>query len=275
MGYIMEKEELLSLLNSRDIRICDCRFQLGAPDAGYIEYEKEHITGAVYFDLEKDLSGRVEKHGGRHPLPDLNTLKERLESNGITNDTVLIAYDGGEGSFASRFVWLLSYLGHQKVFVLNGGFRAWKDAGYPLETNHSKYTSTDYKIDLNESVLASYQKVKEYTVKRPNDVVLIDSRESKRYQGIEEPIDKKAGHIPGAINKVWTKVLENGYYKKSEELQLSFTDISRDKEIIVYCGSGVTASPNYIALKEAGFKDVKVYVGSFSDWISYSDNPIE
>ncbi|MFE4893710.1 sulfurtransferase [Peribacillus butanolivorans] len=275
MGYIMEKEELLSLLNSRDIRICDCRFQLGAPDVGYIEYEKEHIMGAVYFDLEKDLSGQVEKHGGRHPLPDLNALKEKLESNGITNETVLIAYDGGEGSFASRFVWLLSYLGHQKVFVLNGGFRAWKDAGYPLETNQSKYASADYNIDLNESVLASYQKVKEYTVKRPNDVVLIDSRESKRYQGIEEPIDKKAGHIPGAVNKVWTKVLENGYYKKSEELQLSFTDISRDKEIIVYCGSGVTASPNYIALKEAGFKDVKVYVGSFSDWISYFDNPIE
>ncbi|MGW6384170.1 sulfurtransferase [Peribacillus butanolivorans] len=275
MGYIMEKEELLSLLNSRDIRICDCRFQLGAPDVGYIEYEKEHITGAVYFDLEKDLSGQVEKHGGRHPLPDLNALKEKLESNGITNETVLIAYDGGEGSFASRFVWLLSYLGHQKVFVLNGGFRAWKDAGYPLETNQSKYASADYNIDLNESVLASYQKVKEYTVKRPNEVVLIDSRESKRYQGIEEPIDKKAGHIPGAVNKVWTKVLENGYYKKSEELQLSFTDISRDKEIIVYCGSGVTASPNYIALKEAGFKDVKVYVGSFSDWISYFDNPIE
>lgn len=161
------------------------------------------------------------------------------------------------------------------MFVLNGGFRAWKDAGYPLETNQSKYASADYNIVLNESVLASYQKVKEYTVKRPTDVVLIDSRESKRYQGIEEPIDKKAGHIPGAVNKVWTKVLENGFYKKSEELQLSFTDISRDKEIIVYCGSGVTASPNYIALKEAGFKDVKVYVGSFSDWISYSDNPIE
>ncbi|CAH0187214.1 Putative thiosulfate sulfurtransferase SseB [Peribacillus sp. Bi96] len=275
MGYIMEKEELLPLLNSVDIRICDCRFKLGSPDVGYSEYEKDHITGAVYFDLEKDLSGDVQEHGGRHPLPDLKTLKDRLESKGISNDTILVAYDGGEGSFASRFVWLLSYLGHQKVYVLNGGYRAWKDAGYPIDTNQKEYTSTEYQIDLNETVFASYEKVKDYTMKRPGDTVLIDSRESKRFEGIEEPIDKKAGHIPGAVNKVWTKVLENGYYKKKDDLQANFTDIGKDKEIIVYCGSGVTASPNYVALKEAGFKDVRIYIGSFSDWISYDDNPID
>ncbi|RRN69761.1 sulfurtransferase [Peribacillus simplex] len=275
MGYIMEKEELLPLLNSSDIRICDCRFQLGSPDAGHNEYEKDHISGAVYFDLEKDLSGQVHKHGGRHPLPDLEKFKDKLESNGISNDTVLIAYDGGEGSFASRFVWLLSYLGHQKVYVLNGGFRAWKDAGYPIDSNQTNNSTREYRIDLNETVLASFQKVKDYTMNRPDHIVLMDSRESKRYEGIEEPIDKKAGHIPGAVNKVWTNVLNNGYYKKKEDLQANFTGIGRDKEIIVYCGSGVTASPNYIALKEAGFKDVKIYVGSFSDWISYDDNPIE
>ncbi|WP_141993528.1 sulfurtransferase [Bacillus sp. B4EP4a] len=275
MSFIFEKEELLPMLNSQDIRICDCRFQLGSPDAGYNEYKKDHISGAVYFDLEKDLSGQVQEHGGRHPLPDLETFKNKLESNGITNDTVLIAYDGGEGSFASRFVWLLSYLGHQKVFVLNGGFRAWRDNGYPIDSNQTKYVPTEYHIDLNESVFASFQTVKDYTMNRPDDLVLMDSRESKRYEGIEEPIDKKAGHIPGAVNKVWTNVLENGYFKKKEDLQSSFTGIGKDKEIIVYCGSGVTASPNYIALKEAGFKDVKIYIGSFSDWISYDDNPIE
>lgn len=275
MSFIIEKEELLPMLNSQDIRICDCRFQLGSPDSGYNEYKKDHISGAVYFDLEKDLSGQVQEHGGRHPLPDLETFKNKLESNGITNDTVLIAYDGGEGSFASRFVWLLSYLGHQKVFVLNGGFRAWRDAGYPIDSNQTKYVPTEYHIDLNESVFASFQTVKDYTMNRPDAIVLMDSRESKRYEGIEEPIDKKAGHIPGAVNKVWTNVLENGYFKKKENLQSNFTGIGKDKEIIVYCGSGVTASPNYIALKEAGFKDVKIYIGSFSDWISYDDNPIE
>ncbi|MGE7905749.1 sulfurtransferase [Peribacillus sp. NPDC094092] len=275
MSFIIEKEELLPMLNSQDIRICDCRFKLGSPDAGYNEYKKDHISGAVYFDLEKDLSGQVQEHGGRHPLPDLETFKGKLESNGISNDTVLIAYDGGEGSFASRFVWLLSYLGHQKVFVLNGGIRAWKDDGYPIDSDQTKYVPTEYHIALNESVFASFQSVKDYTMNTPDDIVLIDSRESKRYEGIEEPIDKKAGHIPGAVNKVWTNVLENGYFKKKEDLQSNFTGIGKDKEIIVYCGSGVTASPNYIALKEAGFKDVKIYIGSFSDWISYDDNPIE
>jgi thiosulfate/3-mercaptopyruvate sulfurtransferase len=275
MGYIMEKEELLSIIHSENTRICDCRFQLGAPDVGRLEYEKEHIAGAIYFDLEKDLSGDVKEHGGRHPLPDHEVFKMKLESYGISNNTTLIAYDGGEGSFASRFVWLLSYLGHQKVFVLNGGYRAWKDAGYPVETHQSKYKPAEYRMDINETVYASYQKVKEYTQKRSEDVIMIDSREPKRYKGIEEPIDKKAGHIPGAVNKVWTKVIENGYYQNPKDLQSYFKDISRDKEIIVYCGSGVTATPNYIALKEAGFQDVKVYVGSFSDWISYPENPIE
>ncbi|WP_342614089.1 sulfurtransferase [Peribacillus frigoritolerans] len=275
MSLIIEKEELLPKLNSQEIRICDCRFQLGSPDTGYNEYKQDHISGAVYFDLEKDLSGQVQEHGGRHPLPDLETFKNKLESNGITNDMVLIAYDGGEGSFASRFAWLLSYLGHRKVYVLNGGFRAWRDEGYPIDSNQTKYMPSEYHIDLNDSVFASFQTVKDYTMNRPDDIVLMDSRESKRYEGIEEPIDKKAGHIPGAVNKVWTNVLENGYFKKKEDLQSNFSGIGKDKEIIVYCGSGVTASPNYIALKEAGFKDVKIYIGSYSDWISYDDNPIE
>jgi thiosulfate/3-mercaptopyruvate sulfurtransferase len=170
---------------------------------------------------------------------------------------------------------LLSYLGHQKVHVLNGGYRAWKDAGYPIDSNQTNYIQTQYHIDLNQTVFASFQKVKDYTMNRADHVVLMDSRESKRYEGIEEPIDKKAGHIPGAVNKVWSNVLENGYYKKKEDLQANFSSIGMDKEIIVYCGSGVTASPNYIALKEAGYKDVKIYIGSFSDWISYDENPIE
>ncbi|WP_340371621.1 sulfurtransferase [Peribacillus sp. FSL E2-0218] len=275
MSYIIDKEELLPLLTTNDIRICDCRFRLGSPDAGQREFEEDHIPGAVYFDLEKDLSGQVQEHGGRHPLPDLTVFKGKLEANGITNDTVLVAYDGGEGSYASRFVWLLSYLGHRNVQVLEGGYAAWKNGGYPIDAALSYYPSTEYHMELNESVHASYQEVKQFTMRSADDIVLVDSREAKRYQGIEEPIDKKAGHIPGAVNKLWTKVLDNGHFKKEEALQANFSDIGRDKEIIVYCGSGVTAAPNYVALKEAGYKHVKLYIGSFSDWISYDDNPIE
>ncbi|MFJ7636952.1 sulfurtransferase [Peribacillus sp. NPDC046944] len=274
MGYIIEVEELISMSKLEDVRICDCRYKLGSPEVGGKEYEKEHITGAVYFDLEKDLSGQVEEHGGRHPLPNLVQFKNKLESYGITNDTILVAYDGGEGSFASRFVWLLSYIGHQNVYILNGGYQAWKDGGYPSDSSIPEYKQAEYRLHIHEPILASYEKVKEFSEKRPDDVVLIDSRETKRFLGIVEPIDKKAGHIPGAINKVWTNVLDGGYFLKRDELKKTFEGISGDKEIIVYCGSGVTASPNYIALKEAGFTNVKVYVGSFSDWISYPDNPI-
>lgn len=275
MGYIIGSSELLSLFNSENVRICDCRFKLGASNEGRKEYEQEHLAGAVYFDLEKDLSGQVEKHGGRHPLPDLDLFKKKLESYGITNDTILVAYDGGEGSFAARFVWMLNYIGHRKVYLLNGGFRAWKDQGNPTEVNIRSYKQSEYQLHMNEFVLASYETVKEYTKKKSDDVMLIDSRESKRYAGIEEPIDTKAGHIPGAINKVWMNVLDDGYYLQTEELKELFNEIPLNKEIIVYCGSGVTASPNYIALKEAGFQNVKVYIGSFSDWISYPDNPIK
>ncbi|WP_285766163.1 sulfurtransferase [Peribacillus sp. SI8-4] len=275
MSLLINKEELLPLLTSNDIRICDCRFRLGSPDAGQREFNEDHIPGAVYFDLEKDLSGKVQVHGGRHPLPDLTAFKGRLEAYGITNDTVLVAYDGGEGSFASRFVWLLGYLGHRKVHVLDGGYTAWKEAGYPIDAAHSYYPAAKYHIEINASVFASYQEVKQFTLKKPNNIVLVDSREPKRFLGIEEPIDKKAGHIPGAVNKLWTKALDDGHFKTKEELMNNFSDIDSDKEIIVYCGSGVTASPNYVALKEAGYEQVKVYIGSFSDWISYDGNPVD
>ena len=275
MTCMIEKEEVLNLLGNRKVRICDCRFQLGVPEAGKKAYLDGHIPGSVYFDLENDLSGKVNEHGGRHPIPDIDAIRGKLEAEGIGNDTLLIAYDGGEDSFAARFAWLLNYLGHQSVRILNGGYESWEKAGYPVETKQASFDSADYHITINPSILASYQKVKEHVENRADHIVLIDSREGKRYRGEEEPIDKKAGHIPGAINKVWLDVFEKGHVKEPEKLKKHFSDINKDREIIVYCGSGVTACSNYVALREAGYENVRVYAGSFSDWISYPDNPIE
>ncbi|WP_026581137.1 sulfurtransferase [Bacillus sp. J33] len=274
MKYFIEKEWLLKKIDNENVRIADCRFKLGSPDEGRSLYDLNHIPNAVYFDLEKDLSGPVKDHGGRHPLPDPDQLKQTLEQAGISRETIVIAYDGGEGAFASRFWWLLRYLGHEQVYVLNGGYKEWINSDYPVKSEVPVFEPVSYKLDLKSDILASYAEVKEL-VQRRDEAVLIDSREAKRYLGIEEPIDKKAGHIPGAINKVWLDAYENGRFKEVAEQEKRFADIDKSKPVIVYCGSGVTAAPNFLALKEAGYNNVKLYAGSFSDWISYEENEIE
>lgn len=275
MNATVEKEWLFAHIIDQNIRIADCRYNLGASEDGYDLYLHDHIPGAVYFHLGKDLSSPVSSHGGRHPLPDLEQFKLTLQKAGISNDTTVIAYDGGEGSFASRLWWLLNYVGHEKVYILNGGYKNWKDAGYPFDSKLPVYEKSEFNINVNTDIFASYEEVKELVVGNKSETILIDSREQKRYLGVEEPIDKKAGHIPGAINKVWTAGYENGSFKPSDEQEKRFLDLGKDKKIIVYCGSGVTATPNFIALKSAGFKNVKLYAGSFSDWISYGENEVE
>ncbi|MGA9225566.1 MAG: sulfurtransferase [Mesobacillus sp.] len=275
MQYQVDSKWLMDHLVDRNVRIVDCTYKLGDPEAGRTQYEQGHIPGAVYFDLEKNLSGAVETHGGRHPLPKQDQLKKKLEESGISNDTILIAYDSKEGAYASRFWWLLKYLGHEKIYILNGGLEAWKNAGYPVDHEIPKYDKAVFAISVNKDLLASYEEVKDIVLNRDRDTVLIDSREQKRYLGIEEPIDRIAGHIPTAINKPWMDGLENGFFKPITEQENRFADIAKDKPIIVYCGSGVTATPNYIALKEAGYSNVRLYAGSYSDWVSYEENPVE
>jgi thiosulfate/3-mercaptopyruvate sulfurtransferase len=275
MKNVVSKEWLLKNLNDEKVRIIDCRFSLAQPEKGGEEYKKSHLPNAVFFDLEKDLSGEKDVHGGRHPLPNLAELTSKLESAGINEHITVVAYDHGEGSYAARFWWLLQYLGHKDVYVLDGGFKGWMESNYPVDSSVPSFTKIKFSTVIQSETLVSIEDVKEFVRNRPNKAVLIDSREEKRYLGIEEPIDKKAGHIPGAVNKPWMEGLTGGCFKPVEEQIERFKDITLDKDIIVYCGSGVTAVPNYIALKEAGYKNVKLYVGSFSDWISYEENEIE
>jgi thiosulfate/3-mercaptopyruvate sulfurtransferase len=275
MNYIIEKEWLLEKMKDENVRIVDCRFALGNPIKGQQEYEQGHIPGAVYFDLEKDLSGEVRTHGGRHPLPDLNVFIGKLEEAGIDENRVIVAYDNGEGAFASRFWWMLTYLGHEKVYVLNGGYKEWLAATYPTTTEVQVFEKGNFTKNIQRELLADVEEVRKIASGRNADAVLIDSREEKRYLGIEEPIDKKKGHIPGAVNKQWMDGLEKGRFKPAAQQSARFSDLNRQNEIVVYCGSGVTAAPNFLTLKEAGFDNVKLYLGSFSDWISYEDNEIE
>ncbi|MEH7494147.1 sulfurtransferase [Neobacillus niacini] len=275
MNNIIDKEWLLKNLNDSHVRIVDCSFSLADSSKGKQEYEKYHIPGASYFDLEKDLSGEVSEHGGRHPLPNIKKFVDKLEQAGIDENKTVISYDHGEGAFAARFLWLLQYLGHEKVYVLDGGLKGWNEGNYPVTSDVPTFNKATFKPKINHDLLASMEEVRTVSGGQDSKTILIDSREERRYLGLEEPIDKKAGRIPGAINKPWFEGLNSGYYKQAEDQKHRFTDINPESEIIVYCGSGVTAAPNYLALKAAGFQKVKLYLGSFSDWISYQENEIE
>lgn len=274
---IVSMEWLKERLNDKEIVVVDCRFLLSDPEAGRVQYMKAHIPGAFYLDLDQDLSAPVERHGGRHPLPDMNVLAVKLGSLGIDAFTHVVAYDDQGGSMAARLWWLLQYMGHSGgASVMDAGYSAWVEAGYPVtDTVPANPEAKALIAHLKPELLASMEEVREKI--GAADVLIIDSREAPRYLGEVEPIDSAAGHIPSAVNLFWKDGLnEQGKWCSAAEHQQRFASRGADskKEIIVYCGSGVTACPNILALQEAGYTNVKLYAGSWSDWISYRENPI-
>lgn len=275
MGAIVDFAWLADKLNDSDTVIVDCRFILGQPDAGRNAYAEGHIPGAVYFDLERDLSGPIAEHGGRHPLPVLDDFADKLGQAGIDASKTVVVYDDQGGAMASRLWWMLRYAGHaqERVKLLGGGFGAWKAAGHPVSTETPQVRKAVFHAVLQPDMLLSMKEVKA-RLGRPG-TTLIDSRERPRYLGETEPLDPVAGHIPGAVNRFWKDALgADGKWQDAAGQQARFADLDRESEIVVYCGSGVTACPNVLALAEAGFANVKLYGGSWSDWISYKDNPI-
>ncbi|CQR55533.1 sulfurtransferase [Paenibacillus riograndensis] len=284
MDATVTKRWLLARLYEPEQTIVDCRFTLGKPEAGRESYEQEHIPGAVYLDLEHDLSSPVGEHGGRHPLPDPQVLAARLAKLGIGNGSRIVAYDDESGMNAARLWWLLRYLGHENVFILEGGFSAWKAEKFPVTDHQPVRVPSSFEPKVQPQMLADVNEVRRISelsaaaaVPASSSAlpVLIDSRAHERYLGLEETLDKKAGHIPGAVNFFWKNTQNtDGSVKSAEQLQEHFAGLDKDAEIIVYCGSGVTACPNVLALEKAGYKNVRLYPGSWSDWISYEGNPI-
>ncbi len=274
MTLIREPEWLMSHLSEACLRVVDCQYDLSNGDKGRERYEMEHIPSAVFADIGTDLSADIREHGGRHPIPSKEMFVRFMQQAGIAQDTIIIAYDGGEGAFAARFLWLSQLYGYEHVYVLNGGLRAWKELGYPLSSDIPDYKRTDYWPEENNDILADYEEVKALSMGH-GEGLLIDSREEARFKGLNEPIDTKCGHIPNARNMEWMGNLDDGHYLARVELASRFKSLVTDTPLIVYCGSGITACVNYIALKQAGYKEVKVYAGSFSDWISYDENPVK
>jgi len=274
MKYFISASTAYTLSKNKHVRFLDCRFDLSNPNYGKEEFHKSHIPAAHYIDLNKNLSGAKKQHGGRHPLPDLNTFSEFLGSIGISNDSIIICYDSGTHENAARCLMLLKLIGHQTMFILNGGIDSWSKNNLPTTTELIMMEPKNYHPRETESFIVDHQVVSKSF--EDTHSVLIDSREDIRYRGEVEPIDAIAGHIPTAVNYFWKNTLsENGLFKEKDELKEHFSAIPNEKEIIVYCGSGVTGCVNVLALEEAGYPNVKLYAGSYSDWISYSENKVE
>jgi thiosulfate/3-mercaptopyruvate sulfurtransferase len=267
----------LAALPSEQVRIIDCRFRLQDPPAGKALYDVGHIPGAQFFDLDEVLSAKptASGHGGRHPLPDIDTFVAHVQTAGINNDTRVVAYDDMGGLFAGRLWWLLKYLGHDRVQLLDGGVQAWQNAGYELATAVPSFPKGNFAANPRPEMVASIDEVKN-SLDVP-DVLLVDARASERYRGDTEPLDKQAGHIPGAINMPFagnlTGGLEGGLFKDPDALAERFADVQEAETIIAYCGSGVSAAHNVLAMDEIGIKS-KLYLGSWSDWSSRDDTPI-
>lgn len=274
---IVTPKWVLARMYEPDLVIVDCRFALGRPDAGREAYAVSHIPGAVFLDLEADLSAPVREHGGRHPLPAPEQLAARLSRAGIGSAHRVVAYDDQGGMYAARLWWLLRWLGHDDVYVMDGGFAAWQAGGFPVTDAQRTAVPAAFVPNVRDELVADVDQVRR-ALGDPG-VLLVDSREASRYAGVQEPIDAKAGHIPGAVNRFWKDVLDDqGRWKSEAALREQLAPVIRalddGRYAVVYCGSGVSACPNVLALYRLGYPQAKLYAGSWSDWISYENNPV-
>jgi thiosulfate/3-mercaptopyruvate sulfurtransferase len=266
--------DLARMLDSRDCVVVDCRFELLAPAKGYEKYLAGHIPGARYAHLDNDLSGARAPSSGRHPLPDPDDFAACLGRLGIDADNYVVAYDDGGGAVAARLWWLLRWIGHTETAVLDGGIAAWRKNGGSLETGNPPWPKRIYRARAprEDWVVDTAQIEAELAA----GAVLLDARARERYQGVREPIDAVAGHVPGAVNLPHSEAL-------SSELTLLPRDRLRELfaacgattgNVIAMCGSGVTACQLLLAMEVAGFTPGKLYAGSWSEWIRSPERPI-
>ncbi len=256
--------------------IVDCRFDLANPGSGREAYTAGHIPGAVYAHLDAHLSSVPQVATGRHPLPASDALAATLGSWGIDNATQVIAYDAGNGAYAARLWWLLRWLGSVRVAVLDGGFKAWTDAGQPVSNELPAITPARFTPQLRPEMVMSADQVQK-AVQSPEWRVL-DARAPERYAGLVEPLDPVAGHIPGARNHPFNGNLgSDGRFLPAatlrERLQQSLDTVPAGQSIMM-CGSGVTACHNLLALEVAGLPGARLYAGSWSEWIRNPARPV-
>lgn len=262
---IIEAEQLQELIAKETVQIFDCRFSLADVNEGRTLYDESHIPGAVYAHLDDDLSGKIiSGETGRHPLPAVEQFEQYLQSRCMEADKQVVVYDHHHGGVASRLWWMLNWVGHEKVAVLNGGWQRWIELQMPISSERVQQCHSSFKCNADERMIASIAEVESYSANRNDN--LTDARANMRYHGINEPIDRVGGHIPGADSKQFIDNLSPSYqWKSKEEIAERFADKT---DAIMYCGSGVTACHNILACKYAGLEMPRLYPGSWSEWIT-------
>jgi len=270
---IIEAEDLAEILRdsaSRDCTVLDCRSQLGDPDWGRREYEKGHIKGALYAHLDSDLADPPNAHG-RHPLPSRARFQACIQAWGIRPDTQVVCYDDAGGAYAARAWWMMRWMGHSKVAVLNGGLTAWQgalDTGAPPAVAVSDYSP---RAPLTQLIEVEELQAQLQTDQPP---ILVDARARPRWAGEQEPIDPVAGHIPGAHCYPFQDNLgDDGKFRPAGELRTRFN--APGATVVCYCGSGVTAAHNILAMHIAGLPEPALYADSWSGWITDPNRPVE
>jgi thiosulfate/3-mercaptopyruvate sulfurtransferase len=258
--------------------LLDCRYDLTDPAAGRRAFMQAHVPGARHVDLATDLSGPVTETSGRHPLPDPAALAARLGALGVTADMPVVCYDAADGAFAARAWWLLRWLGHAAVAVLDGGFAAWTAAGLPTVTGDERHLGADTPALPIKSPRVHAVAVEEIArcLGSPRRL-LVDARAAERYRGERELIDPVAGHIPGAVNRPFSDNLADGRFKPAGLLAAEWQALLAGHAVdhaIAYCGSGVTACHHLLALAHAGMPGARLYAGSWSEWCRDPARPV-
>jgi thiosulfate/3-mercaptopyruvate sulfurtransferase len=274
---LISVEGLAQFINEPNWVVIDCRFSLDDPSRGRKAYREAYIPGAFYAHLNDDLSSPVVAgKTSRHPLPDVDLISERFGSWGIDSQTQVVVYDDSGGMFAVRLWWMLRWLGHESVAVLDGGYPAWVEAGYPVNNVIPSPVTKTFSPKLQSEMLVTAEDV----LRNFGDpgYLLIDSRGPERYRGEIEPIDPVAGHIPGAINYPFASNIDTkGHVQLKQVLRGRFETLFRDvpaERVTFYCGSGVTAAHNVLAVAHAGLGMPRMYAGSWSEWITDPERPI-
>ena len=277
---LISAEQLQSLVAGQTpVLVFDCTFDLADTAAGQQKYLESHIPGAVFADLDKNLSDKqgTGASGGRHPLPQREAFAKWLGATGLTNDMQAVVYDRNGANYCGRLWWMLKWAGHKNVAVLDGGLQAWQAVGGAVKSGpEAPKNPSNYLLAQPLYALIATKTVAD-NLGRPIQT-LIDARGAPRFRGDVEPLDPVAGHIPGALNRPFTQNIgPDGKFKPAAELKVEFETLlaGRDPATVVHhCGSGVSAVPNILAMQIAGLNSTSLYAGSWSDWCSDTSRPM-
>jgi len=272
---LVSTEILASHLADPDWIVFDCRHDLAAPERGRGEYAASHIPGAQFLHLDEDLSAPKRGRNGRHPLPDPDVLLEKLGEAGVNSRKQVVAYDAQGGMVASRLWWMLRWLGHLPVAVLDGGWNQWVDEGRPQSSEIPRPQPTRF-TGRPRGIEVSAESVR--TRLGDGTMLLLDARAPDRYRGQNETIDPVGGRIPGAFNRYYRDNLDaSGRFKAPEALKAELGALlgaASPGEVVSYCGSGVSACHNLLAMEVAGLRGARLYPGSWSEWSADRSRPI-